>query len=91
MNFNWGNNQQRLAVTIGVGLLSAAAAYKLYVKLRGNGVSIRKSDELVKSWKEVGRVTNLHIFPIKSFMVCKNRQLYIIMRTLLLFLIRVLK
>ncbi|KAI9561759.1 hypothetical protein GHT06_012720 [Daphnia sinensis] len=51
-----------LAVGVGVGLLTAAAAYKLYVR----SSQMKNSKQLVKGWKACGVVSQIHIFPIKS-------------------------
>lgn len=51
-----------LAVGVGVGLLSAAAAYKLYAKPS----QMKNSKQLVKGWKACGVVSHINMFPIKS-------------------------
>lgn len=51
-----------LAVGVGAALLSAAVAYKLYMKSN----QMKTSRQLVKGWKACGVVSQLHIFPIKS-------------------------
>ncbi|XP_057376493.1 mitochondrial amidoxime-reducing component 1-like [Daphnia carinata] len=51
-----------LAAGVGVGLLTAAAAYKLYM----TSLQMKNSKQLVKGWKACGVVSQIHIFPIKS-------------------------
>ena len=57
-------NKLALAVGLGAALLSAAAAYKLYLK--SSQWEKKNSKQLVKWWKPVGTVAALNIFPIKS-------------------------
>lgn len=57
-------NKVALAVGVGAAILTAAAAYKAYVK--SSQKQERKSKQLVKGWNPVGKVTALHVFPIKS-------------------------
>ena len=59
-------NKIILAVGLGAAVVSGAA----YTLFRGSSQGKEKSSkELVKEWKAVGRLTDLHIFPIKS---CKG-------------------
>lgn len=60
-------NKIALAVGVGAALLSAAAAYKFYMK--SSQWQKKNSKQLVKGWKAVGTVAALNIFPIKS---CKG-------------------
>lgn len=64
------SQQRKLAMTIGLGVVTVAAGYYLYTRMQRRGGSLPKSaQQCVKEWKAVGKVTNLHIFPIKS---CKG-------------------
>jgi hypothetical protein len=57
-------DQQKVVLAVGIGaaLLSAAVAYKIYMKSN----QMKYSSQLVKEWKACGVVSQLHIFPIKS-------------------------
>lgn len=57
--------KNKVALAVGAALLSAACAYKVYMKSSQQRQG-KHSRHLVKGWKEVGKVTALHIFPIKS-------------------------
>ncbi len=59
--------KNKIALAVGVGaaaILTAAAAYKLYIK--SSQWQKKNSKQLVKGWKAVGTVAALNIFPIKS-------------------------
>ncbi len=64
------SQQRKLAMTIGLGVVTVAAGYYLYTRMQRRGGSLPNSaQQCVKEWKPVGKVTNLHIFPVKS---CKG-------------------
>ena len=50
-----------VAVSLGA-VLSLAVVYRFYASKKGK----KSSKELVKAWKAVGRVTSIHVYPIKS-------------------------
>lgn len=51
-------------VAFGLGTaLTVAAVYRFYCASRKSRLN---SKQLVKSWKAVGRVSSLHVYPIKS-------------------------
>jgi len=57
-------NSKLTIVAVGLGAaLSVAAAYKFYCASRRSRLN---SKQLVKSWKAVGHVSSLHVYPIKS-------------------------